>query len=144
MYIVVKTHNFDTEMDATVFQSRKDAEDYLQWAWQEYYNEELAAGSDIVENECYHESDFAKIEWEDGDQTWFAIVVATSPDEKYKKPVQKPMKTWTICHREELCGYFDIDAETPEDAMEEYYYQVEEGKIDFGKLNMIDSSDTFV
>lgn len=51
------------------------------------------------------------------------------------------VKTWTICHREELCGYFDIDAETPEAAMEEYYRLADEGKIDFSKLEMIDSSD---
>ena len=57
--------------------------------------------------------------------------------------MQNPMKTWTICHREELCGYFDIEAETPEAALEEYYRQVEEGKVDFSKLEMVDSSDTF-
>lgn len=52
------------------------------------------------------------------------------------------MKTWKIVHKEELVGYFYVEAETAEDALEEYAYQVENGQIDFSDMEMVDSEDT--
>ena len=54
------------------------------------------------------------------------------------------MRTYQICHREELVGYYSIDADSPEDALAEYQYLVSEGKIDFSDLEMVDSSDEVV
>lgn len=52
------------------------------------------------------------------------------------------MKTWKIVHKEELVGYFYVEAETAEDALKEYAYQVENGQIDFSDMEMTDSEDT--
>ena len=74
MFVVVKTHNFDPETEATAFEDEKEAKAYLQWLWENYYDEEIANDSYLVERECYHEEDFAKIQWEDGCQTWFKLI----------------------------------------------------------------------
>lgn len=51
------------------------------------------------------------------------------------------MKTYKIVHTETLIGWFYVEAETPEQALEEYNFQVSNGKIDFSDLEMIDSED---
>ena len=51
------------------------------------------------------------------------------------------MKTYKIVHTETLVGWFYVEAETPEEALEEYHEQVSNGEIDFGDLEMIDSED---
>ena len=51
------------------------------------------------------------------------------------------MKTYKIIHTETLVGWFYVEAETPEDALDEYYRLVSNGKIDFSDLEMIDSED---
>lgn len=51
------------------------------------------------------------------------------------------MKTWKIVHREELVGWYYVEAETAEDAMEEWKHRVENGQIDFGDMEMVDSDD---
>ena len=51
------------------------------------------------------------------------------------------MKTYKIVHTETLVGWFYVDAETPEVALEEYHNQVSNGVIDFSDLEMIDSED---
>lgn len=51
------------------------------------------------------------------------------------------MKTYKIIHTETLVGCFYVEAEAPEDALDEYYHLVSNGKIDFSDLEMIDSED---
>jgi hypothetical protein len=51
------------------------------------------------------------------------------------------MKTFRIVHREELVGYFYVEAETPEEALKEWYHQVNNGEIDFSDMEMDDSSE---
>lgn len=51
------------------------------------------------------------------------------------------MKTWKIIHREELVGWYYVEAETVEDAMEEWKRRVENGQVDFGDMEMVDSDD---
>lgn len=51
------------------------------------------------------------------------------------------MKTYKIAHTETLFGYFYVEAETPEAALAEYYECLNNGEIDFGDLEMIDSED---
>lgn len=51
------------------------------------------------------------------------------------------MKTWKIIHREKLVGWYYVEAETVEDAMEEWKYRVENGQVDFGDMEMVDSDD---
>lgn len=54
------------------------------------------------------------------------------------------MKTFRIVHREELVGFFYVEAETPEEAVQEWYHQVNDGKIDFSDMELVDSSDEAV
>ena len=51
------------------------------------------------------------------------------------------MKTYKIIHEEKLSGYFYIEANSPEEAIEEYNYMIENGQIDFSDLEMYDSED---
>lgn len=53
------------------------------------------------------------------------------------------MKTFTIKYTEKYTGYFTIEAENEEAALEEFEYLASEGKIDFDKMECSDS-DTVV
>lgn len=50
------------------------------------------------------------------------------------------MATYKIIYREELCGVFYVEADTEETAVDEFWYQVNDGKIDFSAMEMISSS----
>lgn len=52
------------------------------------------------------------------------------------------MKTYTIRHEETLVGYYEIEAESPEEALNEFEYKTSEGKIDFSDLDMIRCKNT--
>ena len=73
-YVVTKTHNFDVETEAVKFTDYRKATAYLHWYWEDYYNNEIIAQSHLKEDECYHEEDYAKVTWEDGDYTEFNIM----------------------------------------------------------------------
>lgn len=49
--------------------------------------------------------------------------------------------TYKIVHREELVGWFFVEAESEEEALEKYHHQVNNGRVDFSDLEMVDSSD---
>ena len=86
MFIVLVSNNFDDTKEAYVFNDAEKASDYLRKIWENRYNDEIAAGSAIVEDECYHdecedhECDFAKIEFETGEQIWFSIIKSSDPE----------------------------------------------------------------
>ena len=73
-YVVVKTHNFDAESEVAKFTDFRKATAYLHWIWETYYNEEIAAESHIDENNTYHESDYARVQWDDGAYTEFKLI----------------------------------------------------------------------
>lgn len=73
-YVVVKTHNFDPETEATEFTDYRKATAYLNWMWESYYNEEIDCGSDLNEEECWHEANLARVTWSDGDYTEFNLI----------------------------------------------------------------------
>lgn len=50
-------------------------------------------------------------------------------------------KEYKIVHTETLVGWFYVDADSPEEALEEYHRQLNDGKIDFSDMEMIDGSD---
>ena len=52
------------------------------------------------------------------------------------------MKEYRITHREELVGYYYVEAETKAEALEKFSRMAAEGKIDFSDMEMVDSSDT--
>lgn len=80
-YVVTKTHNFDPETEATEFTDYRKATAYLHWLWEDYYNEEIANDSDLDEELCFHESEYAQVQWEDGDRTEFNLITI-SPERK--------------------------------------------------------------
>lgn len=87
MYVVTKTHNFDGETEAAIFESYGDAFDYLQWIWREYYDAEIAEGSTMSEYDCFcsAEEEYAKVEWADGCRTEFHMIEVLEPRTEYRK-----------------------------------------------------------
>ena len=51
------------------------------------------------------------------------------------------MKTYKIVHKEELVGWFYVEADSPEEAIEQWRYKVDNGEVDFGDMEMVDSED---
>ena len=49
-----------------------------------------------------------------------------------------------IEHREELVGYFEVEADNEAEAMDAYQHLVQEAKIDYGDMEMVDSSDKLI
>lgn len=52
------------------------------------------------------------------------------------------MHEYKIVHREELVGWFYVYAESEEDALEIYHDAVNNGRIDFSDMELVDSEDT--
>ena len=50
------------------------------------------------------------------------------------------MKTYTIEYTETNIGYFDVEAESEEEALDECWYQVGEGSIDLLRTQIMDSN----
>ena len=84
-YVFVKTHSFDPETEATKFTDYRKAAAYLHWYWEDYLNTEIAEGSDLDEDRCYHENDFAKVTWDDGEYTEFNVIELTPEREGFPK-----------------------------------------------------------
>lgn len=78
-YVVVKTHNFNSETDAVEFEDYRKATAYLHWWWEGYYNNEIAEDTDLDEAWCYHESGYARVQWNDGDYTEFNLIEINAP-----------------------------------------------------------------
>lgn len=86
MFVVTKTHNFDPESEAALFDSHKDAIDYLHWLWCEYLAEEVKEGSDLDAGMCFVAvgGEYAQVEWYGGDRTMFDLIEVTQPREYSK------------------------------------------------------------
>ena len=84
-FAVIMTHSFDSEVTCCLFGNYDKAVAYLHWMWEEYYNEELAEDSDLVEDECFHEDEYAKVSWADGEYTEFHLALSTPYDESFFK-----------------------------------------------------------
>ena len=54
------------------------------------------------------------------------------------------MSQYRIIHKETLVGWFYVDANDDDEALENYKHLVDNGEIDFGDLEMVDSSDTAI
>lgn len=54
------------------------------------------------------------------------------------------MKTYTIEYTETNVGYFDVEAESEEEALDEFWHQVETGYIDLLRTQIIDSNAAVV
>ena len=67
MYEVIVFYSFDPETCVYLFNSYKEACDYLEKMWKYCYNCEIEFGNDINRNESYHEEDYAQIKWNSND-----------------------------------------------------------------------------
>ena len=85
-WAVMRIATFDLDVcDCVVFDDYEKAKAYLHWSWEDYYNTEIAENSGLYEEECYHEDEYAKVEWDDGEHTEFLLTVITPPDEEFHK-----------------------------------------------------------
>lgn len=50
--------------------------------------------------------------------------------------------TYTIVYTEKLVGLFCVDADSEDQAIEEFQNQMAEGRIDFSKMDVVDSNVT--
>lgn len=51
-------------------------------------------------------------------------------------------KQYKITHKESLVGWYYVEANSEQEAFEEWWYMLDNGKVDFSDLELIDSSDT--
>ena len=51
---------------------------------------------------------------------------------------------YNIRHEETLVGFFEVEAESRAQAIESFYRDVSDGKIDFSDLEMVHSEDKVV
>lgn len=82
-YIVVMVSSFDSDTPAVLFDDYNEAKAYLHWLWEDYYNIEIALGSHLIETQCFHEEEYAKVTWSDNNTTEFILTFASSPDERF-------------------------------------------------------------
>lgn len=54
------------------------------------------------------------------------------------------MAEYKIIHKEEFVGWFYVNAEDESDALRKFSDAVDNAKIDFSDMEMVDSSDTAV
>ena len=83
-YVVIMVHNFDPEVKTAEFDNYDMAKAYLHWLWEDYYNEEIAVGSELNEEFCYHQDEYAIVEWLDGDRVEFMLSAVEEPYDGFK------------------------------------------------------------
>lgn len=75
-YVVVVKHSFDRSVAVYDCGNQYDkAKNFLRKIWEEYYNEELDNNSDLNENGCFYEEEYARITWGDGCETDFTLTI---------------------------------------------------------------------
>lgn len=84
MYAVIMVHTFDSDTPTVLFEDYDKAKAYLHWLWETYYNTEISEGSDLNEEMCFHEDEYAKVTWADDDSTDFILTYVSKPDEGFK------------------------------------------------------------
>lgn len=79
-YAVVVRTSFDLETPVYLFDDYEKAKEYLHDLWQKDYNTELAESiRGIDEFATYHEEDYAKITWNDGDDMEYILTDISEP-----------------------------------------------------------------
>ena len=79
-YAVVVRTSFDIEVLVYLLDDYEKAKEYLRDLWQHDYNVELAESiRGIDEFATYHEEDYAKITWNDGDEMEYILTDVSKP-----------------------------------------------------------------
>ena len=73
MFTVIRLHTYDPEREIHVFEKREEAVEYLEEAWEDFFNTEIAENEEYLDfDQCYHEKDYAVVTFIDGEVTeWF-------------------------------------------------------------------------
>lgn len=85
MYVVTKTHDFNSETEASLFDKYEDAVKYLRWYWNEYLKIEIESESDLDTDRCYVSDDgeYGQVEWTDECKTMFHLIEISDHRESY-------------------------------------------------------------
>lgn len=83
MYAVIMIHTFDADVPVTLFDKYDKAKAYLHWLWEDYYNTEIAEGSDLNEDQCFYEDEYARVTWANNDETDFILTCTLEHDKKF-------------------------------------------------------------
>ncbi|MBQ6403336.1 MAG: hypothetical protein IJI27_05470 [Oscillospiraceae bacterium] len=78
--MVTKTHSFDPETSAVLFNDEAAAVRYLRRLWYKYLAEELKNESELNSEKCYIEDGYGRVEWCDGSFTEFTLCALDEPD----------------------------------------------------------------
>jgi hypothetical protein len=84
MYAVIMVHTFDADTPTVLFEDYDKAKAYLHWLWKEYYNTEIAEGSLLDKEGCFHDDEYAKVTWTDNEATEFILTYTSEPDPEFK------------------------------------------------------------
>ena len=77
-------------------------------------------------------------DWLSDNYGWCVESFSCKPSNKPANP-PKPKKKFEIRYEETLVGFFEVEADTEENAIEEFWALVGEGKIDLLDTEMMDS-----
>lgn len=84
MWIVAVVQSFEYDTPAYTFAEYNKAKAYLHKLWQDCYNTEIAENSEkLDEQQCFHEDEYAKVTWLDGDKIEFILTYNSPYDKKF-------------------------------------------------------------
>lgn len=69
----------------TVFGDYEKAKAYLNWIWEDWCNDMIADGYELIFEDTYHEDEYAKLSLEDGSYAEFTLIEISEPSEKFIK-----------------------------------------------------------
>lgn len=71
------------------FNTKEDARAFLLWKWEDDYNDVIANGNDYDEDNCWHEEDYAALDFDDKLYRYEVVELAKPYGEEWKKYVHK-------------------------------------------------------
>lgn len=83
MWLVHIVHSYDIMGEASVFDNKETGRAYLRWLWARYYDE----ASDLVEDDCYCDDEYAKLSYRNGDFTEILLLKASEPHPEFKAQI---------------------------------------------------------
>jgi hypothetical protein len=85
-FVVLKSHNFKFEAEASEFSDAEEASEYLCRFWAGYLAEELLESRDSIDlSQSYCDSDYGVVTWKDGYKTEFRLIDLTPPRKEYSR-----------------------------------------------------------
>ena len=83
MFCVIMYHSFDADTPVYVFPTYEKAKKFFDRTYENYLNEEIANNSELDMDNCFHEDEFAKVTWSDGESTEFILSCTSEPEDEY-------------------------------------------------------------